>query len=103
MSISKEETIKEKKKLHDVLTKLDEEISKTSNDLFLKEEYNVNIGIIESGVAEDLSILDNLDENESYNRVFSKGVSVGREIGYDAGFDAAMSMDSTHTDDDYYY
>lgn len=72
-------------------------------DLFLKEEYNVNIGIIESGVAEDLSILDNLDENESYNRGFSKGVSVGREIGYDAGFDAAMSMDSTHTDDDYYY
>lgn len=72
-------------------------------DLFLKEEYNVVIGIIESGVSEDLSILDNLDENESYNRGFSKGVSVGREIGYDAGFDAAMSMDSTHTDDDYYY
>jgi len=72
-------------------------------DLFLKEEYNIVIGIIESGVSEDLSILDNLDENESYNRGFSKGVSVGREIGYDAGFDAAMSMDSTHTDDDYYY
>lgn len=72
-------------------------------DLFLKEEYNVVIGIIESGVSEDLSILDNLDENESYNRGFNKGVSVGREIGYDAGFDAAMSMDSTHTDDDYYY
>lgn len=72
-------------------------------DLFLKEEYNVVIGIIESGVSEDLSILDNLDENESYNRGFSKGVSVGREIGYDAGFDAAMSMDSTNTDDDYYY
>ena len=72
-------------------------------DLFLKEEYNLVIGIIESGVSEDLSILDNLDENESYNRGFSKGVSVGREIGYDAGFDAAMSLDSTHTDDDYYY
>lgn len=72
-------------------------------DLFLKEEYNLVIGIIESGVSEDLSILDNLDENESYNRGFSKGVSVGREIGYDAGFDAAMSMDSTNTDDDYYY
>lgn len=72
-------------------------------DLFLKEEYNVVIGIIESGVPEDLSILDNLDENESYNRGFSKGVSVGREIGYDAGFDAAMSMDNAHTDDDYYY
>lgn len=72
-------------------------------DLFLKEEYNIVIGIIESGVAEDLSILDNLDENKSYNRGFSKGVSVGREIGYDAGFDAAMSLDSTHTDDDYYY
>ena len=42
MSISKEEIIKEKKKLHDVLTKLDEEISKTSNDLFLKEEELVN-------------------------------------------------------------
>ena len=72
-------------------------------DLFLKEEYNVVIGIIESGVTEDLSILDSLDENKSYNRGFSKGVSVGREIGYDAGFDAAMSLDSTHTDDDYYY
>lgn len=72
-------------------------------DLFLKEEYNIVIGIIESGVTEDLSILDNLDENKSYNRGFSKGVSVGREIGYDAGFDAAMSLDSTHTDDDYYY
>ena len=72
-------------------------------DLFLKEEYNVAIGIIESGVREDLSILDNLDENKSYNRGFNKGVSVGREMGYDAGFDAAMSLDSTYTDDDYYY
>lgn len=72
-------------------------------DLFLKEEYNVAIGIIESGVREDLSILDNLDENESYNRGFNKGVSIGREMGYDAGFDAAMSLDSTYTDDDYYY
>ena len=72
-------------------------------DLFLKEEYNVAIGIIESGVREDLSILDNLDENKSYNRGFSKGLSVGREMGYDAGFDAAMSLDSTYTDDDYYY
>ena len=75
-------------------------------DLFLKEEYNVVIGIIESGVSEDLSILDSLDENESYNRGFNKGVSIGREIGYDAGFDAAMSMDGhvfTDDDDDYYY
>ena len=72
-------------------------------DLFLKEEYNMVIGIIESGVPEDLSILDNLDENKSYNRGFSKGVSVGREIGYDAGFDAAMSLDSAYTDDDDYY
>ena len=74
-------------------------------DLFLKEEYNIVIGIIESGVREDLSILDNLDENKSYNRGFSKGVSVGREMGYDAGFDAAMSLDSTTyaDDDDYYY
>lgn len=74
-------------------------------DLFLKEEYNVAIGIMESGVREDLSILDNLDENKSYNRGFSKGVSVGREMGYDAGFDAAMSLDSTTyaDDDDYYY
>ena len=73
-------------------------------DLFLREEYNVVIGIIESGVSEDLSILDNLDENESYKRGFNKGVSIGREMGYDAGFDAAMSLDSTASvDDDYYY
>lgn len=72
-------------------------------DLFLKEEYSIIIGIRESGVSEDLSILDNLDENKSYNRGFNKGVSVGREIGYDAGFDAAMSLDSTYTDDDDYY
>ena len=72
-------------------------------DLFLKEEYNVAIGIIESGVREDLSVLDNLDENKSYKRGFDKGVSIGREMGYDAGFDAAMSLDSTYTDNDYYY
>lgn len=72
-------------------------------DLFLKEEYNVAIGIIESGVTEDLSILDNLDENESYNRGFNKGVSIGREMGYDAGFDVAMRLDRTYTDDDDYY
>ena len=72
-------------------------------DLFLREEYNVAIGIIESGVREDLSVLDNLDENKSYKRGFDKGVSIGREMGYDAGFDAAMSLDSTYTDDDYYY
>ena len=73
-------------------------------DLFLREEYNVVIGIIESGASEDLSILDNLDENESYKRGFNKGVSIGREMGYDAGFDAAMSLDSTASaDDDYYY
>ena len=72
-------------------------------DLFLKEEYSIAIGIIESGVTEDLSILDNLDENESYNRGFSKGLSVGREMGYDAGFDVAMRLDRTYTDDDDYY
>ena len=72
-------------------------------DLFLKEEYSVAIGIIESGVREDLSVLDNLDENKSYKRGFDKGVSIGREMGYDAGFDAAMSLDSTYKDDDYYY
>ena len=72
-------------------------------DLFLKEEYNIVISIIESGTTEDLSILDNLDESKSYNRGFSKGVEVGREIGYDAGFDAAMDLDSLYTDDDYCY
>lgn len=72
-------------------------------DLFLKEEYNIIIGIVESGVTEDLSILDNLDKNESYSRGFSKGVSVGREMGYDAGFDAAIDLDSLYADDDYYY
>ena len=72
-------------------------------DLFLKEEYSIAIGIIESGVTEDLSILDNLDENESYNRGFNKGVSIGREMGYDAGFDVAMRLDRTYTDDDDYY
>ena len=38
MSISKEELIKEKKKLQDVLVKLDEELDQVSSDLFLKEE-----------------------------------------------------------------
>lgn len=72
-------------------------------DLFLKEEYNITISVIKSGLAEDLSVLDSLDENESYSRGFSKGVSAGREIGYDAGFDAAMNLDSIYADDEYYY
>ena len=72
-------------------------------DLFLKEEYNISISVIQSGLVEDLSVLDSLDENKSYSRWFSKGVSAGREIGYDAGFDAAMNLDSLYIDDDYYY
>ena len=42
MSISKEEIVKEKKKLHDVLEKLDKEINEASSDLFLKEEELIN-------------------------------------------------------------
>ena len=42
MSISKEEILKEKKKLHDVLEKLDKEINEASSDLFLKEEELIN-------------------------------------------------------------
>ena len=36
MSISKEEIVKEKKKLQDVLDSLDKEIEESSKDLFLK-------------------------------------------------------------------
>ena len=42
MSISKEEILKEKKKLQDVLEKLDKEINESSSDLFLKEEELIN-------------------------------------------------------------
>lgn len=42
MSISKEEIVKEKKKLQDVLEKLDKEINEASSDLFLKEEELIN-------------------------------------------------------------
>ena len=42
MSISKEEIVKEKKRLQDVLEKLDKEINEASSDLFLKEEELIN-------------------------------------------------------------
>ena len=42
MSISKEEIVKEKKKLQDVLDSLDKEIEESSKDLFLKEEELIN-------------------------------------------------------------
>ncbi len=42
MSISKEELKKEKKKLQDILEKLDKEIKDSSSDLFLKEEELIN-------------------------------------------------------------
>lgn len=42
MSISKEEIVKEKKKLQDVLEKLDKEINEASSDLFLREEELIN-------------------------------------------------------------
>lgn len=42
MSISKEEIVKEKKKLQDVLATLDKEIEKSSSGLFLREEELIN-------------------------------------------------------------
>lgn len=42
MSISKEEIVKEKKRLQDVLEKLDKEINEASSDLFLREEELIN-------------------------------------------------------------
>ena len=61
MSISKEELKKEKKKLHDVLVKLDKEIKESSNDLFLKEEELINFRKLN---YEDKSSFDSAEFNQ---------------------------------------
>ena len=61
MSISKEELKKEKKKLHDVLVKLDKEIKESSSDLFLKEEELINFRKLN---YEDKSSFDSAEFNQ---------------------------------------
>lgn len=61
MSISKEEILKEKKKLHDVLERVDKEIKDSSNDLFLKEEELINFRRLN---YEDKSSFDSAEFNQ---------------------------------------
>ena len=61
MSISKEEILKEKKKLHDVLESLDKEIEESSSDLFLKEEELINFRKLN---YEDRSSFDKAEFNQ---------------------------------------
>lgn len=61
MSISKEELKKEKKKLHEVLEKLDKEIEESSSDLFLKEEELINFRKLN---YEDKSSFDSAEFNQ---------------------------------------
>ena len=61
MSISKEEILKERKKLHDVLESLDKEIKESSSDLFLKEEELINFRKLN---FEDKSSFDSAEFNQ---------------------------------------
>ena len=61
MSISKEEIVKEKKKLQDVLESLDKEIEESSSDLFLKEEELINFRKLN---YEDKSSFDSAEFNQ---------------------------------------
>ena len=61
MSISKEEIVKEKKKLQNVLEMLDNEINESSRDLFLKEEELINFRKLN---YEDKSSFDSAEFNQ---------------------------------------